>query len=376
MRVAIIGCGQLARMLALAGIARGLEFSFLAMEGEECTPVQGLGPVVRFGEGRDLSRLYAELGEPQVMTVEREQLPLSLLRALDRLAPVHPSPDAVAICQHRRKEKSFLGGLGLPTAPWRLVDADTDLMALAGELGWPLFVKSCEQGYDGKNQWCLTEHSTATPPLPAGNAYIAEGVIRFDRELSLVAVRGRDGQMAYYPLTENRHHQGILHCSVAPAPALSPGLQGVAQEMATTLMTAMGYVGVLTLELFQVGNRLIINELAPRVHNSGHWTQDGSQTCQFDNHLRAITGAALGSTSTRGGGASAMINLLGMASPQSLPSANTRLHWYHKPVRPGRKQGHINLVGADRAQVEGEMTRLLKRLYPGIHRRLQQPVAP
>ncbi len=361
MKIAIIGCGQLARMLALAGIPRGLKFCFVALPGEDPAPVEGLGEVVVW-YGEEPLALYRRLGQPDRFTPEREQLPLGLLEGLNRLAPVYPSPDSVAICQHRQREKTFINGLGLPTAPWQAVGPDTDWAALGAKLGWPLFIKSCEQGYDGKNQWRLADGEGEAPPLSEDQAYLAEGGVAFERELSLIAVRAADGQIAFYPLTENHHHQGILRCSMAPASALPEGMQARAEQMATELLTAMGYVGVLTLELFQLGDELIINELAPRVHNSGHWTQSGSVTCQFENHLRAITGLPLGATSAHG--PSAMVNLLGVRPPRADLCPDAKVHWYNKTLRAGRKQGHLNLTAADRHQLQHQAQTLLEQLYP------------
>ncbi|GAA5191992.1 5-(carboxyamino)imidazole ribonucleotide synthase [Ferrimonas gelatinilytica] len=361
MKVAIIGCGQLARMLALAGIPRGLQFCFVALPGEDPAPVEGLGEVVVW-YGEEAVALYRRLGEPDRFTPEREQLPLGLLQGLNRLAPVYPSPESVAICQHRQREKSYINGLGLPTAPWQSVDAQTHWATLGTQLGWPLFVKSCEQGYDGKNQWRLSDEEAPAPPLNGEQAYLAEGGIAFERELSLIAVRSSGGEMAFYPLTENQHHQGILRCSLAPASALPEGMQERAEQMATRLLEAMEYVGVLTLELFEVAGELVINELAPRVHNSGHWTQSGSATCQFENHLRAITGLPLGSTQAHS--PSAMVNLLGVHPPRPELCPNAKVHWYNKALREGRKQGHLNLTASDTHQLQQQAQALLEQLYP------------
>ncbi|SHI19447.1 5-(carboxyamino)imidazole ribonucleotide synthase [Ferrimonas marina] len=361
MKVGIIGCGQLARMLALAGLPWGLRFSFLALPGEDASPVEGLGTLVTMSEGDSADALYLAMGKPDVLTPEREQLPLSLLRALHRLEPMHPSPDAVAICQHRKREKAFLNGLGLATAPWQSVDAKMDWQQLGNQLGWPLFIKSCEEGYDGKNQWRLKLGDTESPQLQSGQEYLAEGGVAFERELSLIAVRSSFGRMAFYPLTENHHHQGILRCSLAPAANLPRGMQQQAQQMAAKVMEAMGYVGVLTLELFQLEGKLVINELAPRVHNSGHWTQSGSATCQFENHLRAITDRPLASTQAHSH--SAMVNLLGVQPPRPELCPDAKVHWYNKALRAGRKQGHLNLSGNDSSAVHGQAQKLVETLY-------------
>ncbi len=362
MKIGIIGCGQLARMLALAGWPRGLSFQFLAGPQEDPAPVTGLGPIHRMSEGETAASIYQALGQPDVITTEREQVDVALLRALKAFAPVYPDPDAVAICQHRAREKRFINDQGIATAPWQPIDSDSDLIALGNTLGWPLFIKSCEDGYDGYNQWRLNGPDAALPALPQGVACIAEGGVAFERELSLVAARGIDGQMVCYPLTENHHTGGILQHSLAPAPSLPDGIQQQAEAMARSLLEALDYVGVLTLELFLVNGELKINELAPRVHNSGHWTQNGALTCQFENHVRAIAGLPLGPTEACQ--PSAMVNLLGIAPPSLGLCPDAKLHWYNKAVRPGRKVGHINLTHSDPAQLHQQVASLVSALYP------------
>ncbi|MBY5991790.1 5-(carboxyamino)imidazole ribonucleotide synthase [Ferrimonas balearica] len=360
MRIAILGCGQLARMMALAGWARGHRFSFLAEPGEDPAPVEGLGEVVVAEPNLSPELLYRALGRPEVITPEREQLSAELLNGLAQLAPVYPDGRALTLTQHRAREKTFINEQGFATAPWQAVDPHTDLDALGDLLGWPLFIKSCEDGYDGLNQWRLDGPGKA-PKLNPDIEYIAEGGVAFERELSLVAVRGTDGSVACYPLTENRHQGGVLQSSLAPAPSLPEGLQAKAEQMAHTLMAELNYLGVLTLELFLVEEQLLVNELAPRVHNSGHWTQSGADTCQFENHLRAITGLPLGAT--RALAPSAMVNLLGVTPPAPELCPGAKVHWYNKGVRPGRKVGHINLNDANEHSVRASVDRLVDALY-------------
>ncbi|ADN76288.1 phosphoribosylaminoimidazole carboxylase, ATPase subunit [Ferrimonas balearica DSM 9799] len=362
MKIGIIGCGQLARMLALAGWPRGVQFSFLAGPQEDPSPVMGLGTIHRLQEGDSAESIYQGLGEPDVITTEREQVEVALLASLQPFAPVFPQPEAVSICQHRAREKQFINDQGIATAPWQPVTPQTDLLALGHELGWPLFIKSCEDGYDGYNQWRINGPDDALPTLPEGVACIAEGGVAFERELSLVAVRGRDGKVRCYPLTENHHTAGILQHSLAPAPALADGLQQKAEAMAQRLLSAMNYVGVLTLELFLVNGEFKINELAPRVHNSGHWTQSGALTCQFENHVRAIAGLPLGPTDAPL--PAAMVNLLGVEPPNPVICPDAKLHWYNKSVRPGRKVGHLNLTHADPQQLSRQVSELVAILYP------------
>ena len=244
-----------------------------------------------------------------------------------RLAPL-PPPRALELGQDRLVEKELFRRLGIPTARFGSLE----------ETGLPALVKSRRLGYDGKGQRRLET------PGEIGDGELAEEIVPFDRELSILAVRGRDGETRFWPLAENVHRGGILRVSRAPAERAP---QAEAEELATRLLDELGYVGVLALELFEAGGRLLANEYAPRVHNTGHWTIDGAITSQFENHLRAIVGLPLGSTEARG--RSVMVNLIGGTPPPErllrLPGAH--LHLYGKEPRPGRKVGHITLVGAD-----------------------------
>ena len=355
MRVAIVGQGQLARMLALAGWPMGLSFSFLADNGSDTRCVDGLGQVVELPPGPlDAAALYAALGQPDVITVEKEQLDTGLLRSLSAFCRVAPGPDAVAVCQDRLREKQTLVDLALPTSPFVPVQCRDDLAPAAAQLGYPLVIKSTREGYDGKNQWRIRSDAelAAFADSYDGHACIAEQWVSFDRELSLVAARGTDGTVAFYPIAENTHGHGILLHSIAPA-ALDHSLQQAMQQAMATLLESLDYIGVLAMECFQVGEQFLINELAPRVHNSGHWTQLGTPCCQFSNHLRAITGLPLGATDAVQ--PTAMVNIIGRGiddiKPALLGQAD-QLHWYNKTVRAGRKQGHVNLVAADPAVLQ------------------------
>ncbi|WP_035387485.1 5-(carboxyamino)imidazole ribonucleotide synthase [Ferrimonas senticii] len=363
MRVAIIGCGQLSRMMALAGLPMGLTFSFVAEADEDSRCVDGLGEVIRRSEASSAAELFAALGKPQVITVEREQVDIELLRRFSKLCPVHPNPDAVYQCQHRGRERQLLAKTGIDCAPYQL--------ALPGELAQmsiplPAVIKSCDDGYDGKNQWRLKQpkDSKVFAELPRQDvAYLVESFIHFDRELSQVSARDRNGNIVHYPLAENVHTQGILSHSTAPAPDVSAELAQQAQRMISTLMTEMDYVGVLAVECFAVGDKLLVNELAPRVHNSGHWSQSGSQTCQFENHLRAITGLPLGATDTHG--VTGMVNLIGTdGAPLDSLDSHSQLHWYGKTVRAGRKLGHININASGHDVLQPQVVATLEQIKP------------
>ncbi|MGH1470484.1 MAG: 5-(carboxyamino)imidazole ribonucleotide synthase [Cellvibrionaceae bacterium] len=351
MHIAIIGCGQLSRMLALAGIPFGFTFSFINdAEHQDTTCVEGLGEIVQWRSGDSFDSLYAVLGKPDIVTVEKEQVDIALLVGFQKFCPVYPDPKAFAICQDRYKEKQLLDSLDIPCSSYVY---GQPLSVCVETLSLPLVIKSCRDGYDGKNQWVLKtpEDVEALEQILkdkriSSNDYIAEQWIPFDKEISLVSVRSVNGEARHYSLTENTHDKGILKQSIAPAPNVSEGLIKKAQDYLGRIVNELDYVGVIAMECFVTGEKLLINELAPRVHNSGHWTQSGSKTCQFENHLRAITGTVLGNTENHG--VAGMVNLIGIEKPSlEVLSADSKLHWYNKSVRPGRKLGHVNFQTAD-----------------------------
>ena len=342
MRVAIVGCGQLSQMLAQAGIPIGLKFSFVAEPDEDTRCVDGLGEVVRYQQGAAIGDLFEQLQRPDVITVEKEQVDSVLLRSLSEYCAVYPDADSVAVCQHRYREKQLLDSLEIANAPYVYGVADAGCI---DKLGLPCVVKSCSEGYDGKNQWILKtpdDVDAFRQQEPQGE-YIVEQWIPFEREISQVSMRTANGEIKHYPLAENLHENGILKQSVAPAEAVSDQLAFAAKDYISRIMDRLNYVGVMAMECFVASGKLMVNELAPRVHNSGHWTQAGSKTSQFENHLRAITGMALGSVQECS--ITGMLNLIGCEKPanSSLPDYST-LHWYNKVVRSGRKLGHINFT--------------------------------
>lgn len=351
MHIAILGCGQLSRMLALAGIPMGLKFSFIAEVGEDTRCVDTLGTVVVWRPDQSANEIFEALGKPDRLTVEKEQVDVELLQAMQPYCPVHPNPEAFAACQHRHNEKQLLAELDIPCAAFSYGqpgDSDVPL---------PVVVKSCRWGYDGKNQWVLKTQDDvdAFGPDDREDNYIVEQFIPFDREISQVSVRGVNGEVKHYPLAQNHHEGGILKQSIAPAPNVSDQLVALAQESISRIMEALDYVGTIAMECFVVGEDLLVNELAPRVHNSGHLTQAGNVTCQFENHIRALCEMPLGST--RSLGATSMLNLIGIEKPSSsVLTENASLHWYDKVVRPGRKLGHINIIANDEASLKAEIS--------------------
>jgi 5-(carboxyamino)imidazole ribonucleotide synthase len=321
--VACIGGGQLGRMLGLAGIPLGLSFRFLDPAADACAGAAGELVVGDYGDPSALDRL-AEGAD--IVTYEFENVPVA---GAARVAAV-PGVPALEHGQDRLREKELFRALGIPTARFGGLE----------ETGVPALVKTRRLGYDGKGQ----RRVDSVEPL--ADAELAEELVSFERELSIVGVRGRDGETRFWPVAENVHRDGILRVSRAPA-AIAP--QREAEAICTALLDALDYVGVIAVELFEVGGRLLANEFAPRVHNTGHWTIDGAVTSQFENHLRAILGLPLGATDARE--RCTMLNLIGsvprLDELTALPGA--RVHLYGKQPRAGRKVGHVTLLDPDAA---------------------------
>jgi 5-(carboxyamino)imidazole ribonucleotide synthase len=361
--IGILGGGQLGYMLALAGYPLGLHFRFLDPSPE--------APV-----GRIANRVTADFQDEQalqkfshgleVVTYEFENVPVAAAKFLAERVPVYPPSIALEEAQDRLREKNLFRKLGIPTTEFAAVANRKDLDAAVKLVGLPAVLKTCRMGYDGKGQWLLRtaeDVENARPELP-DVPMILEKFVPFTRELSILGVRGRGGEVAFYPLIENHHRGGILRLSLAPAPNLAESLQREAERAASALLDTLGYVGVLCIEFFEMEGRLLANEMAPRVHNSGHWSIEGAVTSQFENHLRAILGLPLGSTAVVG--VSAMINLIGEV-PQSaevLQVPNAHLHLYGKEPRAGRKLGHVTV----RADHKEKLHKRLAELSEFFHR--------
>jgi 5-(carboxyamino)imidazole ribonucleotide synthase len=366
MHIGIIGCGQLARMLAQAGAPIGATFSFVVEPGADPTPVKGLGQQTPLRDCMTPAELYAALDNPSVITVEKEHVDVPLLEALSAFCRVAPNPQAVHITQNRSREKNFLNQLGIPTVGFAQADSEQALRTAAQQIGFPIIIKSEEAGYDGKNQWRIRSQADLDKFCAAQQHsaldLVVEQWVSFQAEVSMVAARNTQGEKTFYALTENRHQNGILLTSRVPAPHGSEALSQKAQHYLNTLLDALNYVGVLAMECFILGDQLLVNELAPRVHNSGHWTQQGSNTSQFENHVRAILGMPLGQADLRHH--AAMVNLLGIeASAGQVASPQTTLHWYDKTCKPGRKVGHINIQDECGKTVDDKLNALLGVLY-------------
>ena len=356
MRIGVVGAGQLARMLVLAG--RPLGIDFLLYDPAADASAGRVAPLVvgGFEDRRALDRFARRV---DVLTVDWENVPAASLRALSARAPVRPPTRALALAQDRLAEKRLFAKLGIPTAPYAAVGSAAGLRRAVRRLGLPGVLKTRRLGYDGKGQsWLRSERDVeAACGVLDGRPRIYEAEVRFARELSLLAVRGRDGAIACYPLAENRHEGGVLRLSRAPYG--DAALQAEAERHLRSLLERLRYVGVLCVEFFEAGGRLVANETAARVHNSGHWTIEGAETSQFENHVRALAGLPLGSTGARGH--AAMVNFVGglPAAAEVLAVPGAHLHDYEKAPRPGRKVGHATHVGGSARERDRAARRLL-----------------
>ena len=343
--VGILGGGQLARMLALAGAPLGLRFLVMDTEPDACA---GQFAPLLVGDYRDETALAEFASRVDVATFDFENVPAESAQWLSERVPVFPNPRALAVAQDRLEEKTLFRRLGIPVPEFAALSSRQELDAAIAAIGTPCILKTRRLGYDGKGQFRIRSNDDAGPAWEALGAQAAtvglilEGFVAFERELSVVAVRGRDGEFRAWPLTENWHVDGVLSASLAPA-KVEPALADIAFAHARKLADALDYVGVFALELFCRDGELLANELAPRVHNSGHWTIEGSETSQFENHLRAVLGLPLGDT--RMVGHACMLNWIG-----ELPDAAAVLrepggHWhdYGKAPRAGRKVGHATV---------------------------------
>jgi 5-(carboxyamino)imidazole ribonucleotide synthase len=372
--IGILGGGQLGYMLALAGYPLGLRFRFLDPSPE--APVGRIAQRVTadFDDHAALEKFAAGL---ELVTYEFENVPVAATKFLAEHVPVFPPPATLEIAQDRLKEKALFQKLGIATTAFAPVHNLQALQAAVTAIGLPAVLKTCRLGYDGKGQWMLgdaadvaklkseigeacatTSNLNGAGIAPAAAKFILERFISFTRELSLLAVRARNGDIAFYPLVENRHHGGILRLSLAPAPSLDPALQRDAEDIARRVLESLDYVGVLAIEFFETEGRLLANEMAPRVHNSGHWTIEGAITSQFENHLRAVLDLPLGSTKTIG--FAAMLNLIGEtpSTAEILAIPGAHLHLYGKSPRPGRKLGHITLCAGSFEQLSSILSTL------------------
>lgn len=343
MKIGVLGAGQLGRMLALSAYPLGHQMRFLALSEED--PSSLLGKTFIHNNNPEMVSNFADSSD--IVTYESENTDVTIVNEISKNTKVYPSDKSLYISQHRVREKALLDALKIPCAPYQMVNSLDDLKSAIKNIGIPSILKTATDGYDGKGQFLIKSEAQIDEAWEkmSGVDSILEGFINFKRELSLIAVRSIDGSLEFYPLVENSHHEGILRLTIAPAQNISVSLQNKAQEYMSSLLKEIKHIGVLTIELFESDDGLLVNEIAPRVHNSGHWTIEGAQTSQFENHIRAITESPLGQT-TMTSKFSAMINIIGVHGPiqKVLKTKNAHLHLYNKAERTGRKLGHITLT--------------------------------
>jgi len=357
MRIGIIGAGQLGQMLGFA--ARELGHSCFFLDPSDDPPARVIGPVIQ-APFDDRVALAVLADKCDVVTYEFENVPVDALLDIADLVPIYPPPAALRHAQDRLAEKRLFESLSIPLPRYRAIDSAEDLAAAVASIGLPLVIKTRQMGYDGKGQFILDDAAQIDEALESlGNQkLIAEQWIPFDYEVSAIGVRNVDGETATYCLTQNEHVGGILHTSRAPVG--NSALTEQAQQYTVKLLDHLDYVGVVALELFVVGDTLLANEYAPRVHNSGHWTIEGAETSQFANHLLAITNARPGSTKNHDH--AGMINLIGQIPEAARSLARGQLHDYGKTPRPARKLGHITVV----ASSEVDRDRLLAEIGASV----------
>ena len=370
--VGILGGGQLARMMALAGAPLGLRFVVFDPAADACA---GQVAPLQVGAFDDTEALAEFAAKVDVITFDFENVPAASAHWLAERKPVFPNPAALAVAQDRLSEKTLFQELGIALPAFADIRSRDELAAKVAEFGLPCILKTRRLGYDGKGQFRIRDAAdidTAWQTLGAQvdkTGLILEGFVAFEREVSVVAVRGRDGEFRAWPLTANWHVDGVLSASLAPA-SLSAEQQATAIAYARRVAERLDYVGVFALELFCRGDALLANEMAPRVHNSGHWTSDGAETSQFENHVRAVLGLPLGDT--RMLGHACMLNWLGQMPDAKPVLAEAAGHWhdYGKQARDGRKVGHANL----RDDAPAALADALQRVGEALGR--QEQVAP
>lgn len=361
MKVGVIGAGQLGRMLALAGYPLGIETLFL--DRDAATPGGQVGGILT-GEFTDRKLLQQLAVRSDVLTFDWENISVAALRAAARGRRIAPPLRALAVTQDRLAEKRLFEKLGIPTTRYAAVSSRPALTRAMRSIGLPGVLKTRRFGYDGKGQAVLRsgEDADRAWPMLSGSPLIYEEFVPFDSEVSIIGARSANGEIAVYPLNRNLHREGILRLTRAPwGPA---SLQRRATAHLRRMLEHFRYVGVLNIEFFVRAGKLIANETAPRVHNSGHWTLEGAVTSQFENHLRAILGWPLGSTASRAH--VAMINLIGSLPERAGLLRLPDLHWheYGKTARPGRKLGHLTLLAATATARDRLARQVLRQIDP------------
>ncbi|EKY4882898.1 TPA: 5-(carboxyamino)imidazole ribonucleotide synthase [Vibrio vulnificus] len=369
MHVLVLGAGQLARMMSLAGAPLNIQIS-----AYDVTTGDVVHPLTLHLLGQGLEQAIEHV---DVITAEFEHIPHDVLAICQASGKFLPSSEAIKAGGDRRLEKALLDHAGVRNANYYVIETREDFNKAIEHVGIPMVLKSALGGYDGKGQWrlkdvaqieTLWQEMAACIAATPTQAIVAEEFVPFQREVSLIGARGKEGQIEVYPLAENIHVNGVLSLSTAID---SPDLQEQAKHMFTAVAETLNYVGVLALEFFDVDGQLLVNEIAPRVHNSGHWTQQGAETCQFENHLRAVCGLPLGSTKLVR--ETSMINILGEDTlPASVMAMDgCHIHWYGKEKRAGRKMGHINVCGDYSGELQRRLCALAnvldEKAFPAVH---------
>lgn len=361
MKLGILGGGQLARMLALAAYPLGIDTICLDPSSEACA--QDVTEVI-ISDYTDSKSLDKFLVDVDYVTFETENIPIECAELVSKSRPIYPSTEVLSVSQDRLHEKNFFKSLQIPTPAYRRVQSEQELKQAVSELGLPTILKTRRFGYDGKGQSILHTDSdlSNTAHLFQTSSLILEQFIAFKCEFSLISVRNKKGETRFYPLVQNQHKKGILFSSEAPFN--DPDLQQQAENYARRILEKFQYVGVLTIEFFYDGKQLIINEMAPRVHNSGHWTIEGAATSQFENHLRAVFDLPLGSTEVSQN--CFLLNCIGSMIPAQACVHIPGLHYhqYGKEPRPGRKLGHLTLVDSHSERYQKNKSALINILQP------------
>ncbi|MBO4162918.1 5-(carboxyamino)imidazole ribonucleotide synthase [Micromonospora antibiotica] len=375
--VGMVGGGQLARMTHQAAIALGQSLRVLALAPDDGAAL--VATDVQYGDHTDLAALRTFAKGCDVVTFDHEHVPTEHIRTLAAEGvKLFPPAEALLHAQDKRVMRERLGGLGAPNPAWRPVDAPADLLAFGAEQGWPVVLKAARGGYDGRGVWLVDDAGQAAELaatlLAGGTSLIVEERVALRRELAVQVARSPFGQVAAYPVVETVQRDGICVEVLAPAPDLAEELAVAAQQLAIDLATALGVVGLLAVELFQTDTGLVVNELAMRPHNSGHWTIEGARTSQFEQHLRAVLDYPMGDTALTApvvvmanvlGGEPGGISLDERLHHLFAAEPGARVHLYGKQVRPGRKIGHVTVLGNDLDDVRARAARAARWLREG-----------
>ena len=358
-KIGILGGGQLARMLALSGYPLGFEFVFFDPNADACAGQVGELMCAEYHNELALEEFCKKV---DIVTLDFENVPVDTLRFVQKKKPVFPSPEVLEIAQDRLLEKQFCHTYGIPTTEFETINSLSELKFAAKKFDYDAILKTRRMGYDGKGQYRISQAADINqiPDSIFAQDLILEKRIAFDREVSVIVARNGLGDIKTWPLCENKHKDGILTTTIVPAKHSS--LDELTTDYAKQLAIALNYVGVLVIEFFQTEDQVYVNEMAPRVHNSGHWSIEGAHTSQFENHLRAGLNLPLGST--RMEGMAAMLNWIG-AIPDSILSINDeKLYWhvYGKEPRAGRKIGHSTLLAATPQELHDKIVNLVKKL--------------